>query len=115
MLTGQIPHKTAPRTVVRPRAAIRQMGPERQIRIASTFSPAVKSELAKARIAWLQCQSTRQRDAVYGYLSVVFHIVQRWKKLGHVKASSLEALSITKCRDKNENPRAFRRRHSLYI
>jgi hypothetical protein len=41
-------------------------------------------------------RSTRQRDAVYGYLGVVFEIVQRWKMLGHTRACSLQALSATK-------------------
>ncbi len=107
MVIEQIPCLKPPRTVVLPRATIRQMGPERPVRIATTFSSAVQSDLTKARIAWVRYQSTRQRDAVYGYLSVVFDVVQHWKKLGRVKACLHEALSITKCRDKMRSREPF--------
>ncbi len=107
MVFEQIACPKPPRTVVLPKAAIRHISPERQTRIAGSFSSDVKSELAKARAAWARYQSTRQRDAVYEYLSVVFDIVQRWKKLGRVKECSLEAISITKCRDKMRSREPF--------
>lgn len=64
--------------------------------IAHIFDPAAKDELAKARTAWIKYQSTRKRDAIYGFLSAVFEIVSRWKKQNRAKASSRRALSATK-------------------
>jgi hypothetical protein len=48
-------------------------------------------ELAHARMAWREFQSTRERDAVYAFLSAVFEIVQRWKNERRAKAGSLQA------------------------
>ncbi len=98
MVVEQIPCPKPPRAAVLPKAASRHIAPERQIRIAGT---------SKARIAWARYQSTRQRDAVYEYLSVIFDIVQRWRKLGRVKACSLEALSTIKCCDKIRSREPF--------
>ena len=47
---------------------------------------AIERQFAQVRRAWVRYQSTRQRDAVYGYLSVVLAIVQHWKILGHSRA-----------------------------
>ena len=58
----------------------------------------VERQFAKARKAWVQYQSTRQRDAVYTYLSVVFDIVRRWKMVGHSRTCSLHALSASEHR-----------------
>jgi hypothetical protein len=59
---------------------------------------AIERQFAQARNAWVRYQSTRQRDAVYGYLSVVLAIVQHWKLLGHSRAWSLHALTAAKRR-----------------
>jgi hypothetical protein len=64
-------------------------------KIASIFDPTIEDDLATARSAWTQYQSTRQRDAVYQYLSAVFEIVVRWKKQRRAKASSLQARIVT--------------------
>jgi hypothetical protein len=64
--------------------------------IAHIFDPAAKDELAKARTAWIKYQSTRKRDAIYGFLSAVFEIVSRWKKQNRAKSSSRRALNATK-------------------
>jgi hypothetical protein len=55
----------------------------------STFE---QDELAKARTAWAKYQSSRKRDAIYGYLNAVFEIVGRWKDQHCVKASLRQAL-----------------------
>ncbi len=69
--------------------------PEIQIRkIGARCSP-VDGELAEARMAWKKYQSTRRRDAIYGYLARVFEIVRRWKEEHRVKASSHQALRAT--------------------
>jgi hypothetical protein len=53
----------------------------------------VERQFAHARRAWARYRSTRQRDAIYGYLGVVFEIVRRWKMLGHTRTCSLQALT----------------------
>ena len=55
-------------------------------------------ELAKARTAWTKYQSTRDRDAVYGYLTAVFEVVSLWKQRRRVKTSFHRALIATKRR-----------------
>ena len=56
----------------------------------------VERQFEQARKAWLQYQATRQRDAVYGYLEIVFKIVRRWTMLGHTRICSLHALRATR-------------------
>ncbi len=107
MIVEQIPCPKPPRAAVVPQAAIRHIAPAKHIGIAGTFSSAVKSDLTKARIAWVRYQSTRQRDAVYEYLSVIFDIVQRWRNLGRSKACSLKVISLTKCGDKMRSREPF--------
>ena len=64
-------------------------------RIARIFDPTVEDDLAEARTAWRQCQSTRKRDAVYHYLRAVFEIVARWKEHDYAKSRSQQALRVT--------------------
>ena len=64
--------------------------------IARIFDPPVEDELAKARTAWTEYQSSRKRDAVYGYLNAVSEIVVRWKEQRRAKACSHQALIATK-------------------
>jgi hypothetical protein len=80
-----------------PQAGNYRILPETQIRrIAVASNTAVEDELAHARMAWREFQSTRERDAIYQYLTAVFEIVKRWKKERRAKASSLQALAATK-------------------
>ncbi len=39
---------------------------------------ALWQDLARVRIAWEDCQETRDRNAIYGYLSAVFDLVMWW-------------------------------------
>jgi hypothetical protein len=95
------------RLVVPPRATVAPEPDNRRIalttqqisKIASIFDPTIEEDLAKARAAWTQYQSTRQRDAVYGYLAAVFEIVVGWKEQRRAEASSLQALIVTNQRD----------------
>jgi hypothetical protein len=73
-----------------------RIAPETHIRrIGGPHSSAVGDDLAQARIAWKEYQSTRKRDAIYDYLQVVFRIVRRWRKEHRAKASSHQALRTT--------------------
>jgi hypothetical protein len=39
---------------------------------------ALRQDLTRVRIAWDECQSSRDRNAIYGYLSAVFDLVMCW-------------------------------------
>ena len=43
----------------------------RRIALDWNIQKSIERQFAQARKAWVRYQSTRQRDAVYGYLSVV--------------------------------------------
>jgi hypothetical protein len=98
MLMGEKGCASPPRPTAARRSIVRPIAPERRIRVVAASRPTLEDDLAKARTAWVRYQSTRQRDAVYGYLSIVFEIVRRWKMLGHTRTYSLHALAVTKHR-----------------
>jgi hypothetical protein len=39
---------------------------------------ALRQDLTRVRIAWDECQSSRDRNAIYGYLTCVFDLVMWW-------------------------------------
>jgi hypothetical protein len=39
---------------------------------------ALKQDLLRLQTAWDDCQASRARDAIYGYLSAVFNLVAWW-------------------------------------
>ena len=39
---------------------------------------ALRQDLARVRIAWDECQASRDRNAIYGYLNAVFDLVMWW-------------------------------------
>src|SRR5271166_2757444 len=39
---------------------------------------ALKQDLLRVRTAWEACQASRERDAIYGYLTAVFNLVAWW-------------------------------------
>jgi hypothetical protein len=43
---------------------------------------ALKQDLLRLRNAWHECQASRQRNAVYGYLTAVFDLVAWWTTEG---------------------------------
>jgi hypothetical protein len=47
------------------------------------------------RSAWIAYQSTRERDAVYKYLTAVFETVSRWKKQNCANTKSNQAFAAT--------------------
>jgi hypothetical protein len=40
---------------------------------------ALRQDLLRVRHAWEECQASRDRNAIYGYLSAVFDLVMWWK------------------------------------
>jgi hypothetical protein len=63
------------------------------IRVGPGGDP-VRAGIAKARKAWDEYKENRKynKNAVYGYLQVVFDLVQQWEKRGVADKYSLEAL-----------------------
>jgi hypothetical protein len=39
---------------------------------------ALRQDLLRVRNAWEECQASRERDAIYGYLTAVFNLVAWW-------------------------------------
>jgi hypothetical protein len=46
-------------------------------------SAALRRDLERVRNAWLDCQATRDRNAIYGYLNAVCGLVAWWNAEGH--------------------------------
>jgi len=40
---------------------------------------ALRQDLTRVRLAWEECQASRDRNAIYGYLGAVFDLVMWWK------------------------------------
>src|ERR1700719_603889 len=49
-------------------------------------------ELKPVTVAWTNYQAQGDRNAVYGYLEVVFAVVAKWTRLGCAKSRSARAL-----------------------
>jgi hypothetical protein len=45
-------------------------------------SAALRQDLERLRNAWLDCQATRDRNAIYGYLTAVYGLVAVWTMEG---------------------------------
>jgi hypothetical protein len=46
----------------------------------ATLEKSVKADLGEVGEAWQRYQGTHDRDAVYGYLTVVYNLVMKWKR-----------------------------------
>ena len=54
----------------------------------------IEAELAEVRRAWARYRSTNGRDAVYIYLTSVFRLVTRWRRLNCAVKNSRAALRL---------------------
>jgi hypothetical protein len=106
--------KQTPRLVPTRASAIRQadilhptLTTQQIVKIARIFDPSVEDELKEAKNAWTKYQSSRERDAVYDYLRVVFKIVRRWRKQHRARARSHQALRATEHRITTRNHEPF--------
>jgi len=54
----------------------------------------IEAELAEVRRAWTRYRSTNGRDAVYIYLTSVFRLVMRWRRLNRAVKNSRAALRL---------------------
>ena len=55
---------------------------------------ALRQDLLRVRIAWEECQSSRDRNAIYGYLSAVFDLVMWWAAEGRAISRARWALQL---------------------
>jgi hypothetical protein len=57
-------------------------------------SAALRQDLERVRGVWDDCQSTRDRNAIYGYLSAVYNLVAWWAAEGREVDRARRALRL---------------------
>jgi hypothetical protein len=57
-------------------------------------SAALRQDLERLRTAWDDCQATRDRDAIYGYLTAVYALVAWWMAEGREIDRARRALRL---------------------
>ena len=55
---------------------------------------ALRRDLLRVENAWEECQSSRNRDAVYVYLTAVFNLVEWWEAENRAVARARKALRL---------------------
>jgi hypothetical protein len=60
----------------------------------SYSSAALRQDLERVRTAWDDCQATRDRDAIYGYLTAVYGLVAVWAAEGREIDRARRALRL---------------------
>jgi hypothetical protein len=55
---------------------------------------ALRQDLTRVRLAWEACQASRDRNAIYGYLSAVFDLVMWWKAEDRAVSRAHQALRL---------------------
>jgi hypothetical protein len=78
-----------------------------QLQLARTFQPspsakepipytseALRQDLERVRTAWDDCQATRDRNAIYAYLSAVYGLVAWWTAEGQEVVRARRALRL---------------------
>jgi hypothetical protein len=58
------------------------------------YKEALRQDLTRVRIAWDECQSSRDRNAIYGYLTAVFDLVMWWKAEDRATSRARWALQL---------------------
>src|SRR5205823_4185605 len=59
---------------------------------------AIKEDLLRVRNAWDECQTKRERSAIYEYLDAVFQLVAWWTAEGQAINRARKALRVTHLR-----------------
>jgi hypothetical protein len=57
-------------------------------------SEAIRQDLVRVRVAWEGAQSSRDRDAIYGYLTAVYGLVAVWNAEGRELERARRALRL---------------------
>src|SRR6185295_8322582 len=65
---------------------------------------ALWQDLTRVRIAWDECQSSRDRNAIYGYLTAVFDLVMWWAAEGQAVSRARRALRLCRLDLPNDEP-----------
>ena len=65
---------------------------------------ALQQDLTRVRNAWDQCQSSRDRSAIYGYLSAVFDLVMWWAAEDRAISRARWALRLCRLDLPNDEP-----------
>jgi hypothetical protein len=55
---------------------------------------ALRQDLTRVRSAWDECQASRDRNAIYGYLGAVFDLVMSWAAEGRAVSRARRALQL---------------------
>ena len=65
---------------------------------------ALEQDLLRVRNAWQDCQASRARNAIYGYLSAVFDLVMWWAAEDHAVSRARWALQLSRLDLPNDEP-----------
>ena len=66
---------------------------------------ALRQDLLRLRTAWEECQASRERDAIYIYLTAVFDLVSWWTAEGRALERAYKALRLKRmCPFDGEEP-----------
>src|SRR5213080_4719364 len=65
---------------------------------------ALRQDLTRVRTAWEDCQASRDRNAIYGYLSAVFDLVMWWAAEGRAISRARWALGLCRLDLPNDEP-----------
>jgi hypothetical protein len=66
---------------------------------------ALRQDLLRVRSAWEECQASRERNAIYGYLTAVFDLVAWWAAEGRALERGNKALRLQRiCPFAGEEP-----------
>jgi hypothetical protein len=65
---------------------------------------ALRQDLLRVQLAWEECQSSRDRNAIYGYLSAVFELVAWWAAEGQAVSRARRALRLCRLDLPNDEP-----------
>jgi hypothetical protein len=65
---------------------------------------ALRQDLGRVRNAWDECQASRDRNAIYGYLSVVFDLVMWWAAQDRAISRGRRALRLSRLDLPNDEP-----------
>jgi hypothetical protein len=55
---------------------------------------ALRQDLLRVRLAWEDCQASRDRNAIYGYLTALFDLVMWWAAENRAVSRGLWALNL---------------------
>src|SRR2546429_329280 len=67
---------------------------------------ALRQDLMRVRNAWDECQTHRERDAIYSYLTAVFDLVAWWAAEGAAIERARKALRL-RCLEPSDHDESF--------